>query len=61
MPTNYYGNLNFNIMFKNWKTSSTGIGAIVCGIGCILKGDLTGGITAIITGIGLLGAKDHNN
>jgi hypothetical protein len=48
-------------MFKNWKTSSTGIGAIVCGIGCILKGDLTAGITAIITGIGLLGAKDHNN
>ena len=47
-------------MFKNWKTSGSGIGAIVCGIGCIIKGDLTAGITAIITGIGLLNAKDHN-
>jgi hypothetical protein len=48
-------------MFKNWKTSGSGIGAIVCGIGCIIKGDLTTGISAIITGVGLLMAKDHNN
>jgi hypothetical protein len=47
-------------MFKHWKTSGAGIGAILCGIGCIIKGDLTNGITAIITGIGLISAKDHN-
>ena len=45
-------------MFKNWKTSLFGLGAVITGVTQILKGDTVGGITAIITGLGLFHAKD---
>jgi len=47
-------------MFKNWKTSLAGLGAIVTGIATVLKGDIVGGVTAVITGFGLIGAKDYD-
>jgi hypothetical protein len=47
-------------MFKNWKTSLAGLGAIVTGVATILKGDVVGGVTAVITGVGLIGAKDYD-
>lgn len=47
-------------MFKNWKTSLAGLGAIVSGIATVLKGDIVGGVTAVITGVGLIGAKDYD-
>jgi len=47
-------------MFKNWKTSLAGFGAIVTGVATILKGDVVGGVTAVITGVGLIGAKDYD-
>jgi hypothetical protein len=47
-------------MFKNWKTSLAGIGAVISGVATALKGDVIGGVTAIITGIGLVGAKDYD-
>jgi hypothetical protein len=48
-------------MFKNWKTSLFGIGAIITGVATILKGDIIGGITAILGGLGLVSAKDATN
>jgi len=45
-------------MLKNWKTSLFGLGAVVTGIATILKGDLSSGITAILSGLGLFIAKD---
>lgn len=45
-------------MFKNWKTSTAGIGAIVFGIIKIVTGDTEGGVALIISGIGLLTAAD---
>lgn len=47
-------------MLKNWKTSLAGIGAVITGIATALKGDIIGGVTAVITGIGLVGAKDYD-
>ena len=54
---------------KNWKTTSTGITMIVGGIvgiyfaaksGNLNEGTVTGSITAILGGIGLIFAKDNN-
>lgn len=45
-------------MFKNWKTSLFGLGALITGIATILHGDVVGGVTAIISGLGLVAAKD---
>jgi hypothetical protein len=45
-------------MFKNWKTSLFGFGSILTGIATIFKGDAVAGVTAIITGLGLVAAKD---
>jgi hypothetical protein len=47
-------------MFKNWKTSLAGFGAIITGIATILKGDVVSGVTAVISGFGLIGAKDYD-
>jgi hypothetical protein len=47
-------------MFKNWKTSLFGIGAFITGVATIIKGDVQGGITAILTGLGLIAAKDSD-
>jgi hypothetical protein len=45
-------------MLKNWKTTIFGISAILGGITTIIKGDIGGGATAILSGFGLLFAKD---
>lgn len=45
-------------MLKNWKTSLFGLGTLLTGIATIVKGDIPGGITAILTGLGLISAKD---
>lgn len=45
-------------MFKNWKTSLSGLGAIITGISLFFKGDAVSGISAVVTGIGLIAAKD---
>jgi len=45
-------------MFKNWKTSLFGLGALITGIATIVSGDVVGGVTAILTGLGLIAAKD---
>ena len=47
-------------MKKNWKTSLFGISTILSGIATIVKGDVQTGVTLIISGAGLLFAKDHN-
>jgi hypothetical protein len=47
-----------NFMFKNWKTSLFGLGSILTGVATIFKGDPVAGVTAIITGLGLVVAKD---
>ena len=50
-------------MFKKGsiKTTLTGLAAILGGVVSILKGDIATGATTIITGIGLVLAKDHNS
>jgi len=45
-------------MFKNWKTSLFGLGAFITGVATIIKGDIVGGVTGILTGLGLFVAKD---
>lgn len=54
---------------KNWKTTSAGIVAIAGGISTIAFAAvekhitpelITASLTAILTGIGLIFAKDHN-
>jgi len=47
-------------MFKNWKTTFSGFAAIIGGAALIVKGDLVGGVTAILSGVGLVAAKDSN-
>jgi hypothetical protein len=47
-------------MFKNWKTSLSGLAGIITGITLIVNSHVPEGITAIITGIGLISAKDYN-
>ena len=47
-------------MLKNWKTTLAGLGAIITGVATIVKGDIVGGVSAVITGIGLIGAKDYD-
>jgi len=47
-------------MFKNWKTTLAGLGAIITGIATIFKGDIVGGVSVFVTGIGLIGAKDYD-
>ena len=48
-------------MRRNWKTSFFGISTLISGIATIIKGDIQTGITLIITGGGLIFAKDHDN
>jgi|GEM_PF-2624700 len=45
---------------RNPKTTLTGIAGILGGIASIIHGDLVTGVTAIVTGIGLIFAKDYN-
>ena len=48
-------------MLRNWKTSLFGLGAVITGVATIIHGDIPGGITAIISGLGLFAAKDASN
>lgn len=47
-------------MFKNWKTTLAGLGAVLTGVATIVKGDIVAGVSAVITGVGLIGAKDFD-
>jgi hypothetical protein len=47
-------------MLKNWKTSLFGLGAVITGIATVLKGDIAGGISAVLGGLGLFAAKDSD-
>ena len=47
-------------MKKNWKTSVFGITTILSGIATIIKGDVQTGVTLIVSGAGLIFAKDHD-
>ncbi len=48
-------------ILKNWKTSVSGIGLLITGIGTLLTKDYTNGSAQIIAGIGLLFSKDITN
>jgi hypothetical protein len=45
---------------KNWKTSLLGIGSIITGVAQFVTGNQAEAIGLIMSGIGLLFAKDHN-
>jgi hypothetical protein len=45
-------------MFKNWKTTLSGLGSLVTGIIAIANGNLGVGIGLIMTGITGFAAKD---
>ena len=47
-------------MKKNWKTSLLGIGSIITGVAQFVTGNQAEAIGLIMSGIGLLFAKDHN-
>jgi hypothetical protein len=47
-------------MKKNWKTSLLGIGSIITGVAQFVAGKQAEAIGLIMSGIGLLFAKDHN-
>lgn len=47
-------------MFKNWKTTLSGLGAVITGVATIVKGDVVTGVSVIITGLGLVSAKDYD-
>lgn len=46
-------------MKKNWKTTLLGLGSIVTGVALFLKGQQAEAISALMSGIGLIFAKDH--
>lgn len=48
-------------MRKNWKTTLFGISSIITGIATIIKGDIQTGIAIIVSGAGLIFAKDHDS
>jgi|LakMenEpi03Aug12_release.lakeMendotaPanAssembly.Ray.scaffolds.fasta_scaffold107565_10 hypothetical protein len=48
-------------ILKNWKTSLSGVGLLITGIGSILAKDYTNGSAQIIAGIGLIFSKDITN
>jgi hypothetical protein len=48
-------------ILKNWKTSLSGVGLLITGIGTILAKDYTNGSAQVIAGIGLLFSKDITN
>lgn len=47
--------------FHNWKTSIAGLGSVLTGVAQIVSGHPHEGIGLIITGIGLIAAKDAVN
>lgn len=47
-------------MFKSWKTTLAGLGSVLTGTALIIKGDPVAGVSVILTGLGLIQAKDHD-
>lgn len=47
-------------ILKNWKTSLFGLGGLITGVATIFKGDVYGGLTAILVSLGLFTAKDND-
>lgn len=47
-------------LFKNWKTNLFGFSAVISGVVMIVKGNAIEGISAILAGLGLGSAKDHD-
>lgn len=47
-------------MFRSWKTTFSGIAAVITGVVAIASGETFTGVTAIITGVGLMFGKDFN-
>jgi len=47
-------------ILKNWKTSLFGLGGIITGVATMFKGDVYGGLTAILVSLGLISAKDND-
>lgn len=45
---------------QNFKTSTPGIIAIITGISLLISKQIPEGVAAIMSGIGLVGAKDHD-
>jgi len=45
-------------IFINWKTSLSGVATIMAGLVKIMHQDIIGGATLILTGLGLVQAKD---
>jgi hypothetical protein len=42
----------------NWKTTLTGLATVITGVVKIASGDVVGGATLLLTGLGLVHAKD---
>jgi hypothetical protein len=48
-------------ILRNWKTTITGVAAILSGVKIYIStGNINEALTAIIAGVGLLFAKDHD-
>lgn len=47
-------------MFKSWKTTLCGLASIITGVTLILRHQTQEGIVTILTGFGLVNAKDHD-
>jgi len=47
-------------MFKSWKTTLSGLAAVITGVVAVASGDTLTGLTAIIAGVGLIVGKDFN-
>lgn len=45
---------------RNWITTLFGAGSVLTGIGMFLKGNINDAVTAVLTGIGLIFAKDFD-
>ena len=45
---------------KNWKTTFFGFAGVISGVALLLTGRVTEGVAAIVTGLGLGVAKDHD-
>lgn len=43
---------------NNWKTTISGLASLLFGLASVLSGDLTSGIPAITSGVGLIFATD---
>ncbi|MDX2195720.1 MAG: hypothetical protein NW207_04825 [Cytophagales bacterium] len=47
-------------ILRNWKTSLSGLASVILGIISIAGGDVGTGIATIVSGVGLVAAKDSD-